>query len=334
MKQSLFLLIFMLLFLFSCNNTKTKYITNNGLIFGTYYHIIYESPKGIDLQSEIDTELQRLNMSLSTYNEKSVLSKVNINEPVELDSLFINVFKRSMQIAEQTKGAFDPTVAPLVNAWGFGFRKKENITQQLIDSIKQFVGYHKININNRQIEKDDKRIMLDFSAIAKGYSVDVIGLLLENIGCNNYMVEIGGEVVAKGLNKNGLNWRIGINQPKEDEAGVSTDLQAIVGLNNKALATSGNYRNFYYEKGKKFAHTIDPLKGYPVEHSLLSATVMANDCMTADAFATAFMVMGLKKAQELITEYSEIDIFLIYANENGENQILMTEGFKKYIIYD
>lgn len=332
MKQSL--LFFLLLFLFSCNNTKSQYFTNNGLVFGTYYHIIYESPEGNDLLDVIETELQRLDMSLSTYKEESVLSKVNTNQTVVLDSLFINVFIRSMQIAEQTNGAFDPTVAPLVNAWGFGFKKKEDITPELIDSIKQFIGYKKIKLNNGQIEKDDKRIMLDFSAIAKGYSVDVIGMLLERLGCKNYMVEIGGEVVAKGVNKEGIDWRIGINQPKEDETNTSTALQAIVGLKNKALATSGNYRNFYYEDGKKFAHTIDPKSGYPVEHSLLSATVMANDCMTADAFATAFMVMGLKKAQELISQQSYIDVFLIYADENGENQILMTKGFQQYVIYE
>ncbi|MBN2261293.1 MAG: FAD:protein FMN transferase, partial [Prolixibacteraceae bacterium] len=156
MKQSL--LFFLLLFLFSCNNKKPQYFTNNGLVFGTYYHIIYESPNGTDLQAEIENELHRLDMSLSTYKEESVLSKVNTNQTVELDSLFINVFKRSIQIAGQTNGAFDPTVAPLVNAWGFGFKKKENVTPQLIDSIKQFVGYKKIKLNKGQIEKDDNRI--------------------------------------------------------------------------------------------------------------------------------------------------------------------------------
>lgn len=329
-----FLIFFLLLLFYSCNNAESKYFTNNGSIFGTYYHIVYQSPKGVDLLTEIEAELHRLDMSLSTYQKESVLSKVNTNTQVELDTLFLNVFKRSMEIAEQTNGAFDPTVAPLVNAWGFGFRKKELVTLQLIDSIKTFVGYEKIQLNGKEIIKEDERTMLDFSAIAKGYAVDVIGMLLHRLGCTNYMVEIGGEVVAFGVNKEGNTWRIGINEPKEDESETPAALQAIIGLPNKALATSGNYRNFYYENGKKFAHTIDPSTGYPVEHSLLSATVMANDCMTADAFATALMVLGVKKAQELIAEHDEIDVFLIYADESGENQILMTKGFQQYIIND
>ena len=182
------------------------------------------------------------------------------------------------------------------------------------------------------IEKDDPRLMLDFSAIAKGYAVDVIGELLHRLGCENYLVEIGGEVFAKGVNNEGNVWRIGINEPNENETDPQSALQAIVKLQNKAMATSGNYRNFYYENGKRFAHTIDPETGYPIDHSLLSATVLANDCMTADALATALMVLGLKKAQELIVKLDNVEVFLIYADESGENQILMTKGFQENIM--
>jgi FAD:protein FMN transferase len=327
-----FLYLIVALGLGACTTPVPKYIVNDGAIFGTYYHIVYESPKGVDFSSEITDELHRFDMSLSTYQKESVLSKVNQNIEVELDSLFINVFDRSLEIAAITGGTFDPTVAPLVNAWGFGFRKKEQVTDALIDSIKAFVGFQKVKRKNGFIEKDDPRLMLDYSAIAKGYGVDVIGLLLHSFGCKNYMVEIGGEVVAKGINREGKPWRIGINQPNENESFVPSTLQAIVALENKALATSGNYRNFYYEGGKRYAHTIDPFTGYPVEHNLLSATVLATDCMTADAFATAFMVMGLEKAQELIMKRPDIEAFLIYADENGENQLLMTKGFQKCII--
>lgn len=331
MRRTIFLLLLLIAVLQSCNHPIPQYVTNNGSIFGTYYHIIYESQGGVDLVVDIEAELSRLDMSLSTYNKESVLSKVNTNQAVELDTLFINVFNRSQEISEITGGAFDATVAPLVNAWGFGFRKKENITPVVIDSIVSFVGYHKVRLTNGQILKDDPRLMLDFSAIAKGYAVDVIAQLLLQKGCTNLMVEIGGEVVAKGVNKEGNIWRIGINEPNENEPVVPQALQAIVGLKNKALATSGNYRNFYYENGKRFAHTIDPKTGYPVEHSLLSATVMANNCMTADAYATAFMVMGVKRAQELIKTIDHIDVFLIYNDDAGENKVLMTTGFQNYL---
>lgn len=329
----LHVVVLLLFVLFSgCQTPSPQYMTNNGKVFGTYYHIVYQSPKGVSFVGEIEAELHRFDMSLSTYQNESVLSKVNQNLPVVLDSLFLNVFNKSLEISALTNGAFDPTVAPLVNAWGFGFKKKEHITDVLIDSIKMFVGYQKVRLNNMVIEKDDPRLMLDFSAIAKGYAVDVIGELLYRLGCKNYMVDIGGEVLAKGVNNEGNVWRIGINEPNENESDTPNALQAIVKLQNKAMATSGNYRNYFYENGKRFAHTIDPETGYPVDHSLLSATVLANSCMTADALATALMVIGLKKAQELIVKLEDVDVFLIYADESGENQIMMTKGFQETII--
>lgn len=324
--------VFSLLLLFnSCNNPKPKYIFNEGSIFGTLYHITYESPNGEDYKDKIDLELQHLDMSLSTYKKESVLSKVNTNRDVVLDDLFINVFNKAQEISAKTNGAFDVTVAPLVNVWGFGFTEREKISQELIDSIKSFVGYHKVRLENGKVLKDDSRTMLDFSAIAKGYAVDVIGELLEANACKNYMVEIGGEVVAHGVNNEGLTWKIGINEPNDNEPLAPKKLQAIISLKNKAVATSGNYRNFYVENGKKYAHTIDPYTGYPVDHSILSATVIANDCMTADAYATSFMVMGVKKAQELISNINDIDVFLIYSNEKGENKVVMTNNFQNYI---
>lgn len=325
-----------LLIFSGCSSTRTnaKYISNEGAIYGTYYHISYESPEGKDLHADVDARLKEMDMSLSTFKPESVLSKVNTNQDVVLDKWFTAVFNKAEEVSEITGGAFDATVAPLVNIWGFGFTKKESVTQALIDSIEAFVGYKKVKLEDGKIVKDDNRLMLDFSAIAKGYTVDQIGNLLAEKGCKNYMVEIGGEVVAHGVNREGKIWRIGINEPNENEPVAPTELQAIISLKDKAIATSGNYRNFYVENGKKYAHTIDPHTGYPVQHSLLSASVLANDCMTADAFATSLMVLGVEKSMEMIKNINDIDVYLIYADEQGNNQVVMTKGFEQYVLGD
>lgn len=329
-KHVLLLLITVLIFA-QCKK-PAQYFTNDGFIYGTYYHVVYESPEGKDLHPQVLEALNQLDLSVSTFKEQSVLSKVNTNQTVVLDSIFITVFNKSQEISRITQGAFDPTVAPLVNAWGFGFKKKESITPALIDSIREFVGYQKVRLENGQIVKQDERLMLDFSAIAKGYAVDVVGKVLAANGCMNYMVDIGGEVLARGLNREGNIWRIGINEPNDDEPANPSELQAIIALKDKAVATSGNYRNFYVENGKKYAHTIDPFSGYPVDHTLLSASVLADDCMTADAIATALMVLGVDKAMELSQAIPEVEIFLIYHGENGENSVVMSRGFEKYVL--
>lgn len=325
--------ILVMLILFSCNTKKTnsKYISNEGFIYGTIYHITYESPDGNDLKDGIEKELNILDRSVSTFNKESVLSKVNRNEDVVLDNYFTKVFNKAIEVSEISEGAFDVTVAPLVNAWGFGFKTKENVTSSLIDSILNFVGYQKVKIENNIIIKDDPRTMLDFSAIAKGYAVDVAGDYLRSMGCKNYMVEIGGEVVARGINKEGKVWRIGINKPKDNEPITPSELEAIIFLPDKAIATSGNYRNFYIENGKKYAHTINPHTGYPVDHNLLSASIIADDCMTADAYATACMVLGVEKTLKMSSKVPGIEIMLIYSDEEGNNQIKFTKGFEKYI---
>lgn len=330
--NKIILSILILLSLIECKQQKSAYIFNEGEIFGTYYHITYNSPDGSNLAGDIQSELDQLDRSLSTYKTESVLSKVNTNRAVQLDDFFLTVFNKAEEISSITNGAFDVTVAPLVNVWGFGFRKKELVTPELIDSIEQFVGYTKVRLKGDQIVKADERLMLDFSAIAKGYAVDVVGDLLAAKGCDNYLVEIGGEVVAKGVNKEGRVWRIGINEPNDNEPVNPSKLEAIISIKDKAVATSGNYRNFYIENGIKYAHTIDPKTGYPVNHSLLSTTVIANDCMTADAFATAFMVMGVDSALTLANTLADIELFLIYSDKNGAYLTSMTKGFSAYII--
>lgn len=308
---------------------NVPYHSINGLVFGTIYNITYQYDG--NLKPEIEAELKRFDGSLSPFNDSSVISRINRNEEIVTDSFFQTCFNRSMEISEETHGAFDITIAPLANAWGFGFKKGEFPDSTKIDSLLQITDYKKVKLVDGRIVKEDPRIMLSCSAVAKGYSVDVVARLLEKKGIQNYMVDIGGEIVAKGKNsRNGL-WRIGINKPIDDSLSVNQEIQTILELSDAGLATSGNYRNFYYKDGKKYAHTIDPRTGYPVQHSILSATVIAEDCMTADALATAFMVMGLEEASAFANAHPAIDAYFIYSDENGKFQTFFTDGMKKYM---
>ena len=292
------------------HNQQVGYYSVKGLVFGTVYKITYQHDG--DLKPEIEAELKRFDQSLSPFNDSSVISRVNRNEELVTDSFFQKCFNRSMEISHETKGAFDITVAPLANAWGFGFKKGAFPDSLMIDSLLQITGYEKVKMDNGKVIKQDPRTMLSCSAVAKGYSVDVIAQLLDRKGIKNYMVDIGGEVVVKGKNPSKGLWRIGINKPVDDSLAVNQDLQTILEITDLGLATSGNYRNYYYKDGKKYAHTIDPRTGYPVQHNILSSTVIAKDCMTADALATAFMVMGLEEAEAFCKADTTIDAYFIY----------------------
>jgi len=322
--------LFLLLFLQGCEQ-QPAYIFNEGMIYGTNYHVTYESPGGRDLQETIEAEMEKLDRSMSTFKPNSTLSRVNQNRDTVLDDYFLKIYKKALEVSEITGGAFDITVAPMVNAWGFGFKNKENVTPELIDSLKQIVGYKKIKLENGKIIKEHPNTMIDCSAIAKGFACDLVAQYLKKAGCENYMVEIGGEVVAHGKNKKGNYWRIGISRPTEDNFDTQQNLKAIVELNGRALATSGNYRNFYVEGGKKYAHTINPHTGYPVQHSMLSTTVLADDCMTADAFATAFMVLGIEKSIEIAASLKKIEVYFIYSDETGKYKTYVSNGFKPLI---
>ena len=334
MKTPFIIICSTILFMVSSCTTQSSYIHNEGQIFGTIYHITYDSPGGKDLQKGITGVMDELNKSLSTYDPNSVISKVNTNQNPELDNYFLTVFKKAEKVSAITDGAFDITVAPMVNVWGFGFKNKENVTPELIDSLKQLVGYTKVKLTNGQVVKQHQGTMLDCSAIAKGYGVDVVAAYIRDQGCKNYMVEIGGEVVAHGLNPKGKAWNIGISKPDEDSFFKEQQLEAIVNLKDMALATSGNYRNFYVEGGKKYAHTIDPKTGYPVQHGLLSTTVLADSCMTADAYATAFMVLGLEKSIEVANSVSGIEVYFIYSDQNGAYKSYFSDGFKSLLQED
>lgn len=310
-----------------------NYQHDEGFIFGTIYHITYHSDT--NLKKEIEAELKKVDQSLSPFNKTSVISKVNRNENPVVDPMFKEVFLLAENISNETHGAFDITVAPLVNEWGFGFKKGVEPTRQVIDSLKHIVGYQKVKLTPKNyVQKQDPRIMLDCSAIAKGYGCDVVARLLRKNGINDYMIEIGGEIVTRGFNQKQEPWRIGVNKPTDDSLNTSQELQTILNVTDIAMATSGNYRNFYYKNGKKYAHTIDPKTGYPVQHTLLSATVLAKDCATADAYATSFMVMGLEKAKEILNRHSELMAYLIYTNDDGKTEVWYSPSLKGKILGD
>lgn len=284
--------------------------TNHGRVFGTLYTATYQSNG--DLQPLIEARMAEVDRSLSPFNASSVISRINRGESTATDSLFRHVFRKAVAVNALTHGAFDITVAPLVNAWGFGFREAGNVTPSAIDSLMAFVGMDKVRLlDDGTIEKDDERLMLDCSAIAKGFGSDHVAALFDSLGIQNYMIEIGGEIVVRGHNSKGGAWRIGVNKPLDDSLSLSQDLDTILTLTDCAMATSGNYRNFYVKNGKKYAHTIDPHTGYPVQHSVLSATVIAPTCMEADAFATACMVMGADSARAIAQRQPELQIYLI-----------------------
>ena len=322
----LLLLVVGTIYVIRSNPQAVPYQQEEGAIFGTFYHVTYQCDSS--LQEEIERELRRVDASLSPFNDSSVISRINRGENMKPDSMFVHVFRLSKEISEATRGAFDITVAPLVNAWGFGFKNEKDITPAKIDSLLQFVGFQKISLKEGEIVKQDPRVILDCSAIAKGYGSDVIAQTFERKGVKNYMVEIGGEIVVKGVNPKGKKWKVGINKPVEDSLSETNVVQTILNVTDIAIATSGNYRNYYYRDGKKYAHTIDPHSGYPVQHSILSSTVLAKDCATADAYATAFMVLGLEASKEVLEVHPEIQACFIYADEKGENQLFMTPGIK------
>ena len=309
---------------------RSPYRTNQGMVFGTVYKITYQYAE--DLQTDIKAELDKVNASLSPFQKQSIISRINSNDPTVVpDSMFVHVFQLARTVSANTHGAFDITVAPLVNAWGFGFEESNGVDSLTIDSLCQYVGMENAFFDGERIIKTDSCVMLDCSAIAKGYGCDVVAAMFDRKGIRNYMVEIGGEIVVKGINSKRNRWTIGINKPEEDSLALSSELQTIVHVSDIAMATSGNYRNYYYRDGKKVAHTIDPRTGYPVQHSILSATVLAPDCATADAYATSFMVLGLDSAMAICNRNQELQGYFIYADDEGELATCYSQGFEQWL---
>ena len=305
------------------------YRKTSDFIFGTTYHVTYQCDS--DLTQSIKAELLKVDASLSPFNKESVITAVNENKDVQLDDMFKEVFNLAMDISKDTDGAFDITVAPLVNAWGFGFKNGFQPLSHQVDSLLQLIGYEKVSMVDGKVTKQDPRIMLDCSAIAKGYGTDRVARLLRSRGIQNYMVEIGGEVVTSGVNPERVPWKIGVTKPVDDSLNVGHELQTVLNVTNKAMATSGNYRNFYFKGGKKFAHTVDPKTGYPVQHSLLSATVLAKSCAVADAYATSFMVMGFDKARQVLDRHPELMAYFIYSNQKGDMDVWYSPSLRDKI---
>lgn len=306
----------------------SSYLSESGRVFGTFYKIKYEAKDGRSLAEHYKRLFLEVDSSLSTFNKESIISRFNSGEDsVLVDSHFRNVFEKGAAVSEISGGAFDMTVAQVVNAWGFGFSKRDDISDELIDSLMRHVGYGKVRLVNGLLVRDEAGVMLDASAIAKGYSVDVVARCLDSLGVENYMVEIGGEISVKGVNHEGRPWGIGVTNPVDDSTMMRTELYDVVYLQDKAMATSGNYRQYYHKGGKKYSHTIDPRTGYPVVHNLLSASVFADDCMTADALATACMVVGLDSSMAMIEAIPDVEGFFIYADLSGVFQTKTTSGF-------
>ena len=296
-----FLNILCIFLLASCTRPPS-WQHDEGTAFGTLYSITYQHTD--DLQQEIELALEQVDREFSMFNEHSTVARINRGDSeVERSAMFQEVYHLAQAVSSDTNGAFDITIAPLVNAWGFGFKHDKLPTKQQVDSL--------LNI----------RSQMDFAAIAKGYACDVVARMLQSHDIRNYMVEIGGEVALSGTNHHGDCWHIGINKPVDDPLAQNTSLQDVLSITDIAMATSGNYRNFYYKDGIKYAHTIDPRTGYPVQHELLSATVLANDCATADAYATAFMVLGLDSAKTLLARHPDLSAYLIFTDENGNHAV-------------
>jgi FAD:protein FMN transferase len=329
-------LVFLCLIIFSvlsCKQNSVNYSTITGFAQGTTYSMVFENLNNLNpatVNEKVGNILHAFDMSLSGYIDSSLLCRINRNEDVVCDTFFTGNFLKSREIWQMSGGAFDVTVAPLVKAWGFGPDSHISMTDHKRDSILQFVGMEKVDLRNGKIIKTDPRISLDFNAIAQGYSVDVICHLFDNLGFGSYLIEIGGEVRVKG-NKGGRPWQIGIDKPVDDNMVPGEDLEAIIKLTDKALATSGNYRKFYVENGVKYSHTIDPKSGNPARNTLLSASIIANDCATADGIATACMVMGMEKSVQFLGEHREYSGFFVYSDEKGNFRTWMSESLGELI---
>jgi FAD:protein FMN transferase len=305
-----------------------KYKHLAGYAQGTTFHITYENEIGNDLNAQIDSILKAFDLTFSEYIPNSIISRINNNDSsVEINDMFVTVFNKSVEVYKESDGAFDLTVGPLVDAWGFGPEKKDTINRARIDSLMQFVGMNKIRISGKKLIKDSPGIILDMNGIAQGYSVDVVCQYFDSQGIKNYMVEIGGEVRAKGKNDKGKLWRIGVDKPSYN-SNPGENLQVVLSLDNKAMTTAGNYRDYFEENGVKYSHIIDPHTGNPIKNRLLSVTIVADDALTADAYDTPCMVLGLEGTRLLLKKHQELDAYLIFNDEQGNYKVEFTKGIK------
>ncbi|WP_247233115.1 FAD:protein FMN transferase [Telluribacter sp. SYSU D00476] len=310
-----------------CQSTRKSYTHLEGQAQGTTFRIVYNDSLARDFSQSVDSIFRVIDRSMSLWDSTSVISGLNANRSyVRADAHFTTVFRRSQEVAADTKGYFDPTVGPLVKAWGFSYKKGLPQPDRVrVDSLLRLVGYQKVRLEGGQLVKETPAMEIDFNAIAQGYTVDVIAGFLKSRGVRNYLVEIGGEVRAEGQNERSEAWHIGIDKPVDNQE-AGRPLQTVVPLSGRALATSGSYRKFVERDGRRYSHAIDPHTGVPITHNLLSISVIADDCMTADAYATAFLVMGLDKALP-IAKAHRMELYGIYEGEDGALQVYSTPGF-------
>ncbi|MCL2040616.1 MAG: FAD:protein FMN transferase [Bacteroidales bacterium] len=327
------ILLFCLLLAFChCSQQgNMKRFTFSGGTQGTYYQITYYAADSIVTQTQIQEALDKFLQVASLWDPDSEISRVNRNENVKVGTDFQAIFHEAQEISRLTGGAFDVTVGGLVNAWGFGPHQKADSVLIKIDSLRQYVGYQNVDLIDSEVVKKYPNTKIDFNAIAKGYSVDLMAKILWHHDIDNFLVNIGGEIYASGLKPDGGKWNVGIEKPAETNISAQNVLENIA-LSNKATATSGTYRNYFVKDSIRYSHTIDPTTGRPVEHTLLSVTVIADRCVTADALATAFMVMGVEKAMEFLSQNPQFDGYFIYCDEDNELQVVYTEGFKNLLI--
>lgn len=334
MKKYLFtILLLTVVTLLSCRKKEPVFASFTGYAQGSTYSIIFDNKKNLDpaeVRQKVEKILSDFDMSLSNYKDSSVISRINRNEDVIADSFLTEVFSKSSEISRMTDGAFDITVGPLVKAWGFGPDSHKSFNESKRDSLLKLVGMDKVSLVNGRVVKTDPHIVIDFNAIAQGYSVDVVCRFFDSIGIRNYLVEIGGEVRAKG--RKGANmWRIGIDKPEDNNMVPGQNLQAVIKISDQAISTSGNYRKFYIEDGVKYSHEINPKTGYPAKNTLLSVSVIADECAMADGLATAFMVMGKDKTIEFLGIHPEFEVFLVYSDEKGNFNTWTSEKLKRNI---
>jgi thiamine biosynthesis lipoprotein len=321
-----------LILLVSCRQRKEPVLIKiGGETQGTYYAITYYHDDSTNIKPSVDSLLRRFDSTASTYKPNSIISRINNNDPsVRADQMFSVIFQKAMEVSEKTEGAFDITVGPLVSAWGFGMANRMKMNQHIVDSLMPLVGYHKVMLDNGKLIKTDPRIRIDFNAIAQGYAVDVVASFLDSKGIQSYLIDIGGEVLARRTKPGGEKWSVAIELPTKNADDQRT-IQAVVSLQDIAISTSGSYRKFYEENGIRYSHEIDPSNGYPVKHNTLSVSVLAKDCMTADAYATAFMVMGVEKGKEFLKKHPKLDVYFIYSAPDGSMKTYYTKGFKKLL---
>lgn len=294
---------------------RKTFMKAQGEVWTTEYHITYEA--SADLTDSISAVLDSIDRSANVFNKQSLVSRLNCNSTNRVDGVFARMFECAVKINKESDGAYDPTVMPLVNAWGFGYKNGQLPTTTQIDSLLAFVGISKVHLEDERLVKSDIRTQFDFSSIAKGLACDEVARMLARNGVENCMVEIGGEVVTKGVNEKGTPWNISIDMPVENNKATVHESALIIALNGKAVATSGNYRKFKEVEGKKVSHIVNPKTGYSEESTLLSATVVANDCMTADAWATACMAMGTERTQAMFEKRSDLGVMTISTDAEG-----------------